>query len=113
MLPQSGALPGGQSTQLGERYQLQDITRQMAGVYQCVADNGRGQIAVGRISLQVQCESAPNARPLELFQTWSHGLSCILVMPLVRQKYTCTAQVRLCVVQFTTYFYMFLPVHST
>ena len=28
----------------------------MAGVYECVADNGLGQVAVGTVRLQVHCE---------------------------------------------------------
>ena len=28
----------------------------MAGVFECVAENGVGPLAVGRISLQVQCK---------------------------------------------------------
>ena len=53
---QSGRLPGGEENPAGEQYTLSDISRQMAGVYECVADNGLGQVAVGAISLQVQCE---------------------------------------------------------
>ncbi|KAF0296990.1 Protein amalgam [Amphibalanus amphitrite] len=50
---QSGDLPGGEKVAAGERYTVSDITRQMAGVYECVADNGLGQVAVGAIRLQV------------------------------------------------------------
>ncbi|XP_037072407.1 lachesin-like [Pollicipes pollicipes] len=51
---QTGLLPTGEKTRLGNRYTVSQISRQMAGVYECVADNGLGQTAVGRISLQVQ-----------------------------------------------------------
>ncbi|XP_037079027.1 lachesin-like [Pollicipes pollicipes] len=51
---QSGRLPSGDETYPGARYAISEVTRQMAGVYECVADNSLGITAVGRISLQVQ-----------------------------------------------------------
>ena len=54
--PQSGRLPNGDETFHGAKLPIAHITRQMAGVYECVADNKLNIKAVGRISLQVQCE---------------------------------------------------------
>jgi len=51
---QSGRLPSGEEVYPGPRYTLTQVTRQMAGVYECVADNTLGMTAIGRISLQVQ-----------------------------------------------------------
>ena len=60
---QSGRLPNGEETFLGAKLPISQITRQMAGVYECVADNTLNIKAVGRISLQVQCKY-PETWPL-------------------------------------------------
>ena len=56
IFPQSGRLPNGDETFYGAKLPIAHITRQMAGVYECVADNKLNIKAVGRISLQVQCK---------------------------------------------------------
>ena len=53
---QTGRLPSGDETQAGARITISGVSRQMAGVYECVPDNGVGAPAVGRVSLQVHCK---------------------------------------------------------
>ena len=54
--PQVGLLPSGEAQHSGSRYTISEVTRQMAGVYECVAQNGLGKPGVGTVSLQVQCK---------------------------------------------------------
>ncbi|XP_037072718.1 lachesin-like [Pollicipes pollicipes] len=51
---QAGLLPSGEAQHKGSRYTVAEVTRQMAGVYECVAENGLGKPGVGTVSLQVQ-----------------------------------------------------------
>ncbi|XP_037073347.1 limbic system-associated membrane protein-like [Pollicipes pollicipes] len=51
---QVGLLPSGEAQHPGSRYTVAEVTRQMAGVYECVAQNGLRKPGVGTVSLQVQ-----------------------------------------------------------
>ncbi|XP_043235751.1 lachesin-like isoform X2 [Amphibalanus amphitrite] len=51
---QVGLLPSGEAQHAGSSYTISEVTRQMAGVYECVAQNGLGKPGVGTVSLQVQ-----------------------------------------------------------
>ncbi|XP_043235053.1 protein amalgam-like [Amphibalanus amphitrite] len=51
---QHGTLPSGDLERPGRKLHISRIVREMAGVYECVADNGLGSPGVGSVSLQVQ-----------------------------------------------------------
>ncbi|KAF0305307.1 Lachesin [Amphibalanus amphitrite] len=51
---QMGLLPSGEAQHAGSSYTISEVTREMAGVYECVAQNGLGRPEVGTVSLQVQ-----------------------------------------------------------
>ncbi|XP_037086665.1 lachesin-like [Pollicipes pollicipes] len=51
---QAGPLPSGETRHEGRVYTIGQVSRQMAGLYECVAENGLGVPGTATVSLQVQ-----------------------------------------------------------
>ena len=49
-------MPSGEAEHEAGEYTVTGATRQMAGVYLCVAENGVGDPSTASVRLQVQCE---------------------------------------------------------